>query len=262
MVLFQTSYGTCTCKEDKTMKKTINTTVCSLKENTTLSSAEHAAVNITHQNQGSIIDKDLIHHEKSRLNWLEKLKNPKTTTKVKYFLVQVLLVRIYTHDKAKWTVRELKQWIHYMFYAGVEHIFLCDHYENKNEVLQEHLHNYTDKNLITYIPFPNPKNTLPAQAQCYNSIVSKHKQDIEWQMSLDMDEFPYVHNDTKEGFLVRYIKSLPSDVVEVLMPNYLMLGQGDRSRDMTIDRYVHSSWITADIMICTININVLKDLQH
>ncbi len=240
MFLFQNIYGTSTFKENETMEKTINTAIIVLKRNTTFFSREHAAVNNTHKYQ---INKDYIQPENYRLNWLGNLKKPKGTN-VKYFLVQVLCVRIYAHDKAKWTVRELKQWIHYMFYAGVEHIFLCDHYENENEVLQKHLHNYTDKNLITYIPFPTTKMTLGHQAQCYNSIVSKHKHDIEWQMSLDMDEFPYVENDTKEGFLIRYIKSLPSDVVEVLMPNYLMLGQGDRSRNMTIERYVHISCIT------------------
>ena len=38
----------------------------------------------------------------------------------KMFLSAAFRVRIYEHDKAKWTIRELKQWLHYMFFAGVE----------------------------------------------------------------------------------------------------------------------------------------------
>ena len=54
-----------------------------------------------------------------------------------------------------------------------------------------------------------------------------------------MDECPFTYNDTREAFLVRYLKSLPTRVNVVYMPNFLMLGQGDRRRNVTIDR-IHS----------------------
>ena len=44
------------------------------------------------------------------------------------------------------------------------------------------------------------------------------------------------HQDTNEGFLVRYLKALPPDISVVSIPNFLMLGQGDRRRDVTIER--------------------------
>ena len=51
-----------------------------------------------------------------------------------------------------------------------------------------------------------------------------------------MDEFPYVHNDTNEGFLARYLQQFDENISEISMPNFVLLGQGDRTRNMTIDR--------------------------
>ena len=47
----------------------------------------------------------------------------------------VLLVRIYREDKAKWSKLELEQWFEYMFYAGVQNIYVYDNYKFKNESL-------------------------------------------------------------------------------------------------------------------------------
>ena len=72
--------------------------------------------------------------------------------KQKLFLAAAFRVRIYKEDKAKWTIRELKQWFHYMFWAGVEHIFLCDHFMTESELLKDQLQRYIKLNLLTYIP--------------------------------------------------------------------------------------------------------------
>ncbi len=151
-------------------------------------------------------------------------------------LIEVLKVRIYSYDQAKWTIKELKQWIHYMLWAGVEHIFLCDHYQFEDEILLEHLRKYIDLNLITHLPFREPEMPREAQILCYNTILANYKYNVEWQMSVDMDEYPFVHGDVNEGFLMRYLKNVKRDIVEVSMPNFLMLGRGDHRRDMVIER--------------------------
>ena len=51
-----------------------------------------------------------------------------------------------------------------------------------------------------------------------------------------MDEFPFLHNDTNEGFLTRYLQKVDEDVTEVSVPNFVLLGQGNRTKNMTIDR--------------------------
>ena len=168
-------------------------------------------------------------------NWIQKLEQNHAQRR-NYFLVEVLKVRIYAQDKAKWTIKELKQWIHYMLWAGVEHIFLCDHYQSKDEILSEQLRKYIDLKLVTYLPFPEPRISRQAQILCYNTILADYKSNVEWQMSVDMDEYPFVHGDVQEGFLVRYLKNIRKDIVEVTMPNFLMLGRGDRHKDMVIER--------------------------
>ncbi len=171
----------------------------------------------------------------SEPKWMQKVKDYHEPPG-KYFLIEVLQVRIYEQDKAKWTIKELKQWIHYMLWAGVQHIFLCDHYKYEHESLANQLEKYIESNLITYLPFPHPRIARQAQILCYNSIIARYKYDVEWQMSIDMDEYPFISYDIEEGFLARYLKTMRENVVEVSMPNFLMLGQGDRSRDMVIER--------------------------
>ncbi len=190
----------------------------------------------THENERPSTSNQLVS------KWMENLRNGQQNITRKYFLSEILKVRIYKQDKAKWTIKELKQWLHYMLWAGVEHIYLCDHYVNPKESVEKDLHRYIRLHLITYVPFSQPRNARAAQVQCYKYILSKYKQDSEWQMTTDMDEYPFIHNDTNEAFLARYLKSLPTSVSVVYMPNFLMLGQGDRRRNVTIDRInrIHS----------------------
>lgn len=69
------------------------------------------------------------HKESGSLRHLNRSKPP-------FYLTAVILVRIYDNDKAKWTKVELRQWIDYMLYAGVERIYLYDHFKVKNESLR------------------------------------------------------------------------------------------------------------------------------
>ncbi len=72
--------------------------------------------------------------------WQRKLRLNKTlTVNGTHYLSEALQVRIYSDDKAKWTLTELKQWMHYLFWAGVTHIFLCDHYKYDSERLETNL---------------------------------------------------------------------------------------------------------------------------
>ena len=156
--------------------------------------------------------------------------------KQKLFLAAAFRVRIYKEDKAKWTIRELKQWFHYMFWAGVEHIFLCDHFQVESEILRDQLQRYIKLNLLTYIPWNVGPHTLKNQVQCYQKIIDEYGKFTTWQIAVDMDEFPYVHNDTNEGFLVRYLQQFDENTAEVSMPNFVLLGQGNRTKNMTIER--------------------------
>ena len=154
----------------------------------------------------------------------------------RFFLTQVLHVRLYKGDRAKWTIKELKQWMHYMYYSGVEHICICDHAQSDSEKIKEHITNYIKLEIATYIHWPLPRNVVSSKLDCYRYFMKILEGRNEWQLSVDMDEYPYVVADQSEGFLARYMKGIQADVVQVLMENYLMLGQGDRNRSMTIER--------------------------
>ena len=164
-----------------------------------------------------------------------------STGSKKYFLTEVLMVRIYKNDLAKWTIKELKQWLHFLFYAGVEHVYLCDHFVYQHECLKSNLSKYIENGLITYIEWPwnasnNGGKIMRHQVNCYSHVIREYIKDSEWQMSVDMDEFPVCLKDTDRLYLVRYLLKQSVTVSQILMPNFLMLGQGNRSKTMTIER--------------------------
>jgi len=131
-----------------------------------------------------------------------------------------LQVRIYDEDEARWTVRELKQWLHYMLLAGVEHFYVCDHYANESERLDGALRRYIDAGLVTYIPWGKNSaagggSPLRAQIRCYQRLVTRYRRRHRWQIAVDIDEYPFSPNDTRENFLARYLDQVPDDVSEV-----------------------------------------------
>ena len=105
-----------------------------------------------------------------------------------------------------------------------------------SEILKEQLLRYIQLNLITYIPWNVGQHTLENQVQCYQKIFDEYGKLTTWQIAIDMDEFPFVIGDVEEGFLGRYLQKFSETISEVSMPNFLLLGQGDRSKNMTIDR--------------------------
>ena len=159
----------------------------------------------------------------------------------KHYLTAAFVVRLYDDDKAKWTLAELKQWMHYLMWAGVEHFYLCDHYQNAAESLQVKLQRYIDAGLLTYFAqFNDVKPVVRTHISCWNYLIKTRTNDTEWQLGIDMDEYPFVSNDTEEGFLVRFLNNsvkIHNNIAEVSMHNYLMLG-GDRrtEHNMTIER--------------------------
>ncbi|KAL3866388.1 hypothetical protein ACJMK2_043690 [Sinanodonta woodiana] len=183
---------------------------------------------------------------------ISRLQNNTQATKApKYYLTEVVRVRLYKEDNARWTIKEFKQWVHYMFYAGVDHIFVCNHYLDESEKIESYLQKYVEKGLMTVIPwtFRNPRKGQEDyvtrihdnQMGCYNYFLMGNGSDTVWQMSIDMDEYPFCMKDQSRGFLKRYLQqynSKPSrrNVTAVAMDNFLMLGDGDRTHDMVIDR--------------------------
>ena len=78
------------------------------------------------------------------------------------------------------------------------------------------------------------------QIACYNHVTDTFKNETTWMYSLDMDEYPFSRLDYCEGFFSRYLTNIQiksnDSVAAVKLRNFIFLGQGDRSRDIVIDR--------------------------
>ncbi|XP_071108766.1 uncharacterized protein [Haliotis cracherodii] len=163
--------------------------------------------------------------------------------RTKFYLSHVLMVRLYHADKAKWTIRELKQWLHYMLLAGVEHFYICDHWHVGDNDMGRQLHRYITLGLVSYSRIYT-HDAMQAQVQCYKKWVEAEGSKSTWMTSVDMDEYPYHLQDKREKFLQLYLQDVQHkypEVAEISMPNFLMLGQGDKTRNVTVDRIRRST---------------------
>ncbi len=153
-----------------------------------------------------------------------------------YCLTVIAMVRIYPGDPAAWSVCELKQWLHYLYLAGVEHVYLCDHYAADAERLGQRLDHYTSQGVVTYIPWGVSENrsqhSVKARDDCYRHVVGRYGSLSRWQMTLDIDEYPFSAVDSGEGFLTRAVHShsgvYGAALSELTLVTRLMHGQGDR----------------------------------
>ena len=165
----------------------------------------------------------------------------RTKTSPPYFLTAVILVRIYDTDKAKLTSRELKQWLEYVRYAGVEHVYFYDVFEDPSESQKEVLEEFFKDEFITYIDWSayTPYGLYHTQIPGYQNCLDTFGQESTWQTAIDMDEYPFSPSDTEPGFLTRFLEQFDArnrDLSEVSMQNYLFLGK-PLERELFFDRY-------------------------
>jgi hypothetical protein len=67
------------------------------------------------------------------------------------YLTVLLLIRIYAADKARLTAYELYQWLAYLSYAGVDHVYVYDAYERPEEGLSGVVQPWVDEGFATYV---------------------------------------------------------------------------------------------------------------
>ena len=108
----------------------------------------------------------------------------------------VILTRIYASDKAKWSKTDLEQWFEYLWYSGVDKIYLYDNFKFKNESLQKFTSNF--QNVIyhdwsKYHPYKIKTTQVPAYIHAWENY-QKPKSKLSknhWTMHWDMDEYPF-----------------------------------------------------------------------
>lgn len=159
--------------------------------------------------------------------WYKKPSSPKGP----YFLTAVLLVRIYYEDLAGLSSREMFQWLHYLKYAGIEHLYVYDAYILRNESQSHALAPYIQEGFVTYVDWShraNPYSIDGTQLSSYQDCITRWGSESVWQTAIDIDEYPFCLTDQKPGFMTRYVKNfsaLHPEVSEITMQNYLFLGK-------------------------------------
>ena len=157
-----------------------------------------------------------------------------------YFLTAVFIVRIYQGDKSEMTTSEIKQWLEYLRYAGVEHVYLYDAWYLPGESQEEALDIFIKEKYLTYVdwhkynPYIREKTQLPAYQHC----IDNYGKESTWQAAIDIDEYPFSPSDTEPGFLYRFVKRFSeqhSEVSEITMKNYLFLGEKGKD-ELLIER--------------------------
>ncbi|KAK3611078.1 hypothetical protein CHS0354_030035 [Potamilus streckersoni] len=138
---------TCRCLPDSTCVKQFSTggyvKIFPSGEGNMQRQTTKQEIKINHVHTVAVSNASLFDLSISRLqNNTQAIKSPK------YFLTEVVRVRLYKEDYAKWTIKEFKQWLHYMFYAGVEHIFICNHYLDESERIEPYLQKYVEKEML------------------------------------------------------------------------------------------------------------------
>lgn len=167
-------------------------------------------------------------------DWVSRAPKPP------YFLSVVLLVRIYKEDKANLTTKELKMWLQYLRYAGVEHVYVYDAWVHQNESQLNMLKDFQEDAFITYIDWHthNPYTIGGTQVAAYRHCVDTFSHENQWQAAIDIDEYPFSPKDTSPGFLYRYLKDYSKfhpSVSELSMQNFLFLGK-PLDKELMIER--------------------------
>ena len=158
-----------------------------------------------------------------------------------YFLTAVFIVRIYKEDLSEMTTAEVKQWLLYLRYAGVEHVYLYDLWYLPGESQREPLDHFIREGYLTYLdrhelnPYVREKSQLPSYQHCIDEFGSE----TTWQAAIDIDEYPFSSEDTRPGFMYRYVKKFSEEddnISEITMNNFLFLGQKNNSRELLIEK--------------------------
>jgi hypothetical protein len=147
-----------------------------------------------------------------------------------YLLSAVLLVRVYRHDRAGLSSREIFQWLFYLRYAGFEHVFVYDAYVSKNESQYDVLSPLVQSGYVTYIDWSahNPYTIKGTQIAAYQHCVDTYRSNLTWHMAIDIDEYPFSPLDVEPNFMQRFLHnfSIKNPLVsQMTLQNYLFLGK-------------------------------------
>ena len=191
-------------------------------------------------------DQNLGHFTKQNSNTTVKTPSPKPlpisislkSQESPFALSALVLLRIFAADQMQHTFREVREWMEWLFHAGVEHIFVYDNWHQHDENILDCLQPYIDRGLVTHHNFHHPTRPYAwVQAHAYAHWLQHYRNKSTWQITLDMDEYPHIFNDSASGFLLRLAQK---SQCTVYFQNQFWLGLPQNKSDgqLLMERFV------------------------
>ncbi len=108
----------------------------------------------------------------------------------------------------------IKEWVEHYLWQGVEHFYLIDNGSDDNYL--EKIKTFIDNGYITLFN----KKEKHKQVQHYNDVFNEIKNDTEWLIVCDVDEYFYgLHTNLKN-----YIRAIDSKGISCVLSNWNMFG--------------------------------------
>lgn len=92
----------------------------------------------------------------------------------------------------------VKEFIEYYINIGIDHIFIYDDNDPNEEQIYKAIDKKYQKNVTIY---EAKKNNIYNQSIAFSECYNLHKNQFDWFLMLDMDEFLYIVDDTLKGYL-------------------------------------------------------------
>ncbi|KAI5075797.1 hypothetical protein GOP47_0009873, partial [Adiantum capillus-veneris] len=175
-----------------------------------------------------------------------------------YLLVALIFNRVHGSDLFGIGPYECRQWIEYMLYAGVEHIFWYDTAHNNAETLEVYIRPYIRARLLTYVRFhqlfPNSlsESFHFEQDNSYRHFLAHFAHRGKWVVQIDVDEYPFSSADQSSCFLHRLIREYEvrsPDTSQILLQCMIFAGnpRGDLVNGWVIERYQRRKYETEGV---------------
>lgn len=92
----------------------------------------------------------------------------------------------------------IKEYVDYYIKLGIDHIFIYDDNEPNTEKISDII-NDKYKNIVTI--YENIKDTIKNQSMAFTTCYNNNKNNFNWFIMFDMDEYLYIINDTLKNYL-------------------------------------------------------------
>lgn len=147
--------------------------------------------------------------ENARVNWRKQLSSqPRQNSldeRAPHSLVAVVVFRFFSDDLLKYNRKDLYEWVTYLKYAGVEHVYMYDNCQVETEC--QYLQNTSDWTYTLHSDVYMTSSTTPGgQISAYRHFLRTFSIRHTHALFADLDEYPFSVVDNRRNFLQRYVE--------------------------------------------------------